>query len=77
MQSPIALGTGCLLLDSVVLLSGNVQDVDGSTTEEQDTVGKDSDLPSQFDGGDKNQSSCRSGIGRVGREGLSRRTRKN
>lgn len=60
----------CLLLDVVVLLSSNVQNADSSAAEEQNVVGEGSDLSSQFNGGNKNQSSGRGSLRRVGWEGL-------
>lgn len=64
------LSTFDLLLDLVVLLSGNVQDADSSATEKQDVVGEGGDLSSQFDSGHKNQSTGSGGIWGVGRESL-------
>jgi len=62
-----------LLLDVVVLLSSNIQNTYGSSTEEQDVVGEGGDLAGQFDSGNKNQSSGRGGLRRVGRKGLNNR----
>ena len=59
-----------LLLNLVVLLSSNVENVDCSSTEEKNVVGKGSDLSSQLDGRNEDQSSGSSGLGRIWGKGL-------
>lgn len=54
--------TAHLLLNLVVLLSGNVQDIDGSAAEEQDVVGEGRNLASELDSGDENKSTSCSGL---------------
>lgn len=61
-----------LLLDLVILLSGNVQDADSSAAEKQDVVGEGGDLSCQFDGGHEDQSTGGGSIRGIGRESLHR-----